>query len=183
MKKLLVLALLTCLMVSPGLAAKPLRSGVYLSAKAGVMRVNTKREDVKKNDAVFPFAIALGLRLRHFRVEAEYMFATAAKMKGYEQETNAFSAQVYYDIPFKSPIRPFFNAGIGRHNTRIKEGNFKDDRHGTAWNVGGGVTWNLSNAVNLDLGYRYFDIGDLKTRTGTVKTSHHFIYLGWRYVF
>ena len=135
-----------------------------------------KRDSNKKDDVVFPFAVALGLRIRHFRIEAEYSFATKAKRDNYEQ--------VYYDIPFKTAIRPFVNFGMGRHNTKIKEGELYDDtRHGWSWNAGGGVTWNVSNAVNIDFGYRYIDIGDLKTQTGTVKTSHHFVYIGWRYVF
>ena len=163
MKKL-ILCLLFCVMSCPVFAAVPLRSGVYINAKAGVMRTEMKRESEKKDDVVFPFAIALGLRIRYFRIEAEYTFSTTAKRGNYEQETSAMMAQVYYDVPFKSAIRPFVNAGIGRHNTKVKEtGAFKDERKGTAWNVGGGVTWNVSNAVNIDLGYRYFDIGDLKT--------------------
>ena len=183
MKKLFLLVLM-CFAICPAFGAKPLRSGVYLNTKAGIMRTEAKRDGVKKDDLAFPFAIALGLRIRHFRVEAEYTFSTAAKMDGYEQETNVMSAQVYYDVPFKSPIRPFLNAGLGRHNTRIEEKNVpKEERHGMAWNVGGGITWNVTNAVNVDLGYRYLDVGDFKTRSGTVKTSHHWVYIGWRYGF
>ena len=171
-------------MVSPAFAAKPLRSGVYVNTKVGLMRTEMKREGKRKDDVVFPFAMALGLRLRNFRVEAEYAFSTKAETDNYEQQTDTIFGQIYYDVPFKSPILPFFNVGGGRHSTKIKEKDvFKESRHGWGWNVGGGVTWNVSNAVNIDLGYRYLDIGDLKTRTGTIKTKHHFVYVGWRYVF
>ena len=183
MKKI-ALFLLLFLITMPAFAAKPLRSGVYVNTKAGLMRTELKKEGEKKDDIVFPFAFALGLRLRNFRVEAEYTFSTKAKRDKYEQQTDTIFAQLYYDIPFKSFIRPFFNVGGGRHNSTINEQEvFKENRHGWAWNVGGGVTWNVSNAVNIDLGYRYLDIGDFKTRTGTVKTKHHLVYIGWRYVF
>lgn len=188
MKKI-ALVLLILLMAAPVFAAKPLRSGVYVSAKTGAMRVKMERDKKKKDDMVFPFAVALGLRIRYFRLEAEYSFATKAKYDRYEQETDVVSGQLYYDIPFKSSIRPFVNFGAGRHSTNIKEektltqNGFKEKRKGWMWNAGAGVTWNISNAVNVDLGYRYVDIGDLKTQNGTIKTEHHFVYIGWRYVF
>ena len=189
MKKI-ALVLLVVLMATPVFAAKPLRSGLYIGAKTGAMRVNMKREGEKEDDIVFPFALSLGMRIRHFRLEAEYSFGTKAKFEnGYEQETEVVSGQLYYDIPFKSAIRPFVNFGIGRHSTRIKEiktltrNGFKETRKGWKWDVGAGVTWNISNAVNIDLGYRYLNIGNLKTQNGTMKTQHHFVYIGWRYVF
>lgn len=188
MKKI-ILVLLALLMTTPVFAAKPLRSGLYIGAKTGAMRVNMKRDGEKKDDVVFPFGLSLGMRIRHFRLEAEYTFSTKAKYELYEQETETIGAQLYYDIPFKSPIRPFANFGIGRHMTHIKEGKtltrngFKEKRKGWGYNVGGGVTWNISNAVNIDLGYRYMDIGKIKTQNGTIKTQHHFVYIGWRYVF
>ena len=182
--KRIVLFLMLALMTMPAFAAKPLRSGLYINTKVGLMRAEMKREGKRKEDVVFPFAFALGLRLRNFRIEAEYAFATKAKSDKYEQQTDTIFGQLYYDIPFKSPIRPYFNVGGGRHNSTVKEKDvFKENCHGWAWNIGGGVTWNISNAVNLDLGYRYLDIGDFKTQKGTVKTAHHFVYIGWRYVF
>jgi len=188
MKKI-ALVLLVLLMACPTFAAKPLRSGLYVGAKTGAMRVGMKRDTEKKDDVVFPFALSLGLRIRQFRVEAEYSFATKAKNGHYSQETDTAMAQMYYDVPFKSTIRPFANFGIGRHRTSIKEektltnNGFKEKRKGWMWNAGAGVTWNITNAVNVDLGYRYLDIGKLKTQNGTIKTQHHFVYIGWRYVF
>jgi len=180
----LILVLCVLFLSEAALAAAPLRSGVYVGSKTGAMRTEMKKDGKRSEDFVFPFAVALGLRLRHIRVEAEYTFATTAKKGDYEQKTETMFAQIYYDLPFKSPIRPYFNAGGGRHTTKIEEKNvFKERRKGWAYNVGAGVTWNVSNAVNIDIGYRYLDIGDLKTRTGTIKTKHHVAYIGWRYVF
>lgn len=183
MKKL-ALFLLAVLFASSAFATAPLRSGLYVGTKAGVVRANMKKEGENKEAFAFPFAVALGLRIRHVRLEAEYTFSSVAKKDNYEQQTDTMFAQLYYDIPFKSPIRPFLNVGAGRHVTKIKEKNvYKDERHGLAYNLGAGVTWNVSTAVNIDLGYRYLNVGDLKTRTGTVKPKQHIAYIGWRYVF
>ena len=180
----IIIAVGILLMAQTVWAAAPLRSGLYVNTKAGAMRTEIKRDGKKGDDVVFPFAVALGLRLRNIRVEAEYTFATSAKKDNYEQQTDTMFAQLYYDIPFKAPIRPFLNVGGGRHNTTVKEKNvFKEERKGWAYNLGAGVTWSVSNAVNIDFGYRYLDIGDLKTKNGTVKNKNHIAYIGWRYVF
>ena len=117
MKKIIV-AILLLLFAMPSFAAHPLRSGVYVNTKAGLMRTGMKRDGEKKDDVVFPFALALGLRLRHFRIEAEYTFATTAKRDNYEQQTDTIFGQIYYDVPFKSAIRPFFNVGMGRRKLK-----------------------------------------------------------------
>lgn len=183
MRKLIfVLAIL--MMTGNALAAAPMRSGLYINTKAGLMRTIIKKDDKKEDDLVLPFAIALGLRLRSIRVEAEYLFSTKAEMGDYSQQTDTMTAQLYYDVPFKSAIRPFFNVGAGRYESRIEERNiYKEKRKGWAYNFGGGVTWNVTNAVNIDIGYRYLMLDDFKTQTGTVKMQHHYAYIGWRYVF
>ena len=182
MRKFLLLCL-ACLVVTPALASHPLRSGLYVNAKAGAMRVDMDTPDEKGDDVPFVMALALGGRIRHFRIEAEYSFGTRAKMKDYSQEMEIVSGQLYFDIPFKSAIRPFVNGGFGRHETKITQGKSKETRKGSVWNLGGGVTWNVSNAVNIDLGYRYIETGDFKTRNGTVESQNHLVYIGWRYVF
>ena len=182
-KILLVMAIL--MMWGSAFAAAPMRSGLYVNTKAGLMRTIMKKDNKKEDDVVLPFAVALGLRLRSVRVEAEYLFSTKAKMGDYEQQTDTMTAQLYYDVPFKSAIRPFFNVGAGRYESRIEEKNVykKEKRSGWAYNLGGGVTWNVTNAVNIDVGYRYLMIDDFKTSTVTVKLQHHYAYIGWRYVF
>ncbi len=185
MKKGILLVILS-LFAATTVSAAPLRSGLYIGAKAGGMRTEWKKNEKSVEDTTFPFALALGLRLRNFRVEAEYMFSTKAKSGNYEQKTDTVFAQLYYDVPFKAPIRPFVNVGVGRHTTKVtrtEDVEYSEDRKGWAYNVGAGVTWNLSTAVNIDIGYRYLDVGDLKTRNGTVHPKQHIAYIGWRYVF
>ena len=183
MKKL-ILAMIVLFCAHTAFAATPLRNGLYINGKAGVMRSEVKAKSQSAKDVVFPMALALGLRIYHFRIEGEYTFATKVKKNNFESQTETTIAQVYYDVPFKTPIRPFFNAGIGRHTTKVKFAEkTSENRHGLAYNLGGGFTWSISNATNIDIGYRYVRIKDIKTQNETVKPTGHMAYIGWRYVF
>ena len=127
MRKILF-TLFVLMMTNSVWAAAPLRSGVYVNSKTGVMRTTIKKDGKKVDDFVLPFSIALGLRLRHMRVEAEYTFTTKAKKESYEQQTDTIMAQLYDDVPFKSAIRPFFNIGGGRYDADIKQKKIKENR-------------------------------------------------------
>ena len=183
MKKAIFLAIVLLSSV-PVWAATPLRNGIYLNAKAGAMRTQVKSESTSAKDVVFPFALALGARMYHFRVEAEYTFSTKVKKDNFQVQTETTMAQLYYDVPLKTFVRPFFNVGIGRHNTKVKEtGVFSESRRGWAYDFGAGFTCNVSNATNIDIGYRYLKVKDIKTQGGTIKPTSHMMYIGWRYVF
>ena len=191
MKKLL--ALLLCVFVSTSVWAAPLRSGLYLGFKGGGAYANPKipwaddttttKEDNK--DIAFMFGISGGLRIRHFRVEVEYISMlknTAAG--GYEQELDTFMVQNYFDFPFKSPLRPYLNLGLGVYEAEFKRKNeWSDKAHAFTWCGGGGLTLAVSTATNIDIGYRYMDIGKFKTRDGSVEQDNHQFYVGWRHVF
>jgi opacity protein-like surface antigen len=191
MKKLM--AILLCVFVSTSAWAVPLRSGLYLGFKGGGAYAKPEipwatnepnaKEDNKKIS--FMMGIAGGLRVRHFRVEVEYisMLKTTAS-GGYEQELDTFMAQGYFDFPFKSPLRPYLNLGLGVYEAEFKrKGEWSDKAHAFTWGGGGGLTLAISTATNLDLGYRYLDIGKFKTKDGSVEQDNHLFYLGWRHVF
>ncbi|MBQ4472090.1 MAG: porin family protein [Alphaproteobacteria bacterium] len=183
MKKLVLLLL--CFMATSALAASPLRSGLYLGARLSGMRSELKVDNKKDHGNMYGFMGVVGARIRYFRVELEYLGTRPVKIKRREMETSWLAGQAYYDIPLKTKIRPFVNAGWGYHETKIKnkEHPYKETRKGSVWNLGGGLTWNTSNAANIDLGYRYVNLGNFKTPEGTLKPKTHMIYLGFRYVF
>ena len=97
MKK--VLFLLCACFLSTSVLAVPLRSGFYVNAKAGGTRTDMKTPTARDDSVPFTMALALGGRIRHFRIEAEYSFGTKAKMKGYQQEMETITCQLYFDIP------------------------------------------------------------------------------------
>ena len=104
-------------------------------------------------------------------------------------EANAISLQGYYDVPVRSMIRPFFNAGIGYYGSDIKgEPDISESSNKMMWNVGGGFTLAVSRATSLDLGYRYvrFSKEEYKDGNGNkvpFEAEAHQVYAGYRYVF
>ena len=169
-------------------ASAALRNGIYLGLTAGGSIMRAKVNKKMEQDTSFVSTLAFGVRAGSIRLATEIMMNTKAdydKPDGkVSYEANAISLQGYYDVPVSSMIRPFFNVGIGYYGSDIKgEPDISESSNKMMWNVGGGFTLAISRATSLDLGYRYLDVGDFKTQTGTVKTAHHFVYIGWRYVF
>jgi len=76
----------------------------------------------------------------------------------------------YYDIVERANFIPYLMAGAGlAHN---KAGNFvlssaetalKDEQNSFAWQVGAGVKYKINNRTFLDLGYKYVNLGKVKT--------------------
>ena len=189
MKKIILL--LAVLLFAGSVQAKPFRSGLYMGLKGGAVFTKIRAPWVEgeskkdKSSTAFAMAAAVGVRIQHFRLELEYMMMNKQKFaSAYEQETDTVMVQGYFDLPFKSAIRPFINLGAGMYTTDFKRKKvWSDDAKKFTWSGGAGLTWAISTASNLDIGYRYLDIGDFKTRDGTVKQDNHIFYLGWRHVF
>ena len=183
MKKLIIfIAMLLC--SGQVVAATALRNGLYLNGKVGAARTQVKGDNVSAKKKGIPFALALGARIYHFRVEAEYAFMPKVKAKDFEVQSDTALAQVYYDFPLKSRIRPFLNVGAGRHSTKVKQvGKVSKTQHGIAYNLGGGLSFSISRASNFDLGYRYVRFREIKSQIGKIEPESHMVYIGWRYVF
>ena len=183
MKKLILfIVLLLC--AGETFAASALRNGLYLNAKAGVSRTQLKGKEISVKKKGFPFALALGARVYHFRLEAEYSFMPKVKGTDFEMQSEVAMAQAYYDVPLKARIRPFLNIGLGRYATKFKQPDVSTKtQHGVAYNFGGGLTFSISKASNLDIGYRYLRLKDVKAKDEKLKPESHMIYIGWRYVF
>jgi len=194
MKKL-VLLVIAMLVACSAQARAPFRpseprSGLYVGLKSGGTLAKIKTpwvESGKKkddSDGSFNMAASIGVRVRYFRLEAEYMMMNKQKVGSYEQDVDTMMAQLYFDLPFKSPIKPFFNVGAGLYSVDFKrKGYWSDSDRVFTWGGGGGLTWNISTATSLDLGYRYLSLDDLKTEDGSIRQDNHVLYLGWRHVF
>ena len=52
------------------------------------------------------------------------------------------------------------------------------------WSLGAGISVKVTNRLNVDLGYRYFDLGgsDLNEYNGKTTLENQEVYLGLRYV-
>ncbi len=92
---------------------------------------------------------------------------------------------VYYnflDIPL---LKLYINGGVG--NTKFSGCSGIDNKDNFTWNAGFGVNVSLFNTANLDVGYRYVDMGELKVKNGSdlVKLNQKAqdIYAGLRFGF
>lgn len=160
-----------------------------------------KKLDIDDNSAMI--SGALGYRYKYFRVEAEYIYRETSENRKYnvaetpsgrklvtshsaEFSSESYMANIYWDISPYTMFTPYVSAGIGITSL---EYTFKmNDSYGNVakysednftWSVGGGLSAQVTTRFNIDLGYRYFDMGELDS--GAV--HNHEVYGGLRYTF
>ena len=86
-------------------------------------------------------------------------------------------------------IKPYISAGIGyswlKETLKETEYNYefsiKDKDFG--WNLGFGVGYVVNENVDLTLGYRYEDLGQIKDYESKTDFTNHKLSLGLRYTF
>ena len=138
---------------------------------------------------------ALGYRYEWFRTELEFVWRDHIKNATYEGDektsdvkfkTYSYMWNFYWDILPYHWLSPYINVGIGL--TKIKYysvdpasgiDRFQADATRFTMAAGGGFTIKLTNRWNVDLGYRYYDMGKLKSADITAQE----FYAGVRYVF
>lgn len=137
------------------------------------------------NDSVFSGGMGYGWRLNNFRVEAEVNTNSAAdKRRNFlnplnplivdgttvsKIKTHSLMFNTYYDLPTGLPLRPYLGAGAGLAHVKAQfksrsdgyADKFKMSDNHFAWQVGGGFAYELTPEWTLDIGYRFFDYGDI----------------------
>jgi opacity protein-like surface antigen len=103
-------------------------------------------------------------------------------------------ANAYADFG-DGPLRPYVGAGIGyarvgfdNHGVSAVGTALDDSGHGLAWQVGAGVSYDVTNEATVELGYRYFGVENvgLTAVDGTnssVDVRAHQVRLGMRFAF
>ena len=95
---------------------------------------------------------------------------------------------VYYDFFPYSWFTPFVDAGIGWTNHKLTMSypvsgvKFKMDDDSFTWSLGAGISAKLTNRLNLDVGYRYYDMGDLDEFNAKTSVTYQEVYVGVRYI-
>ncbi|MBR5154761.1 MAG: porin family protein [Alphaproteobacteria bacterium] len=137
---------------------------------------------------------AIGYRHEHWRAELEYVWRKKNEKKLTEFSKAGFKSQsymfvVYYDFFPYTWFTPFVNAGIGYTNNKLTIRNTSVDNtdnikaNSFTWSLGAGISAKITNRLNMDLGYRYYDMGDdLNKHNGKTETTDQEIYMGLRYV-
>lgn len=87
-------------------------------------------------------------------------------------KTYSFFINGYFDININKIVIPYFTAGIGySHNntsalvdSENDQQYLGDTKNNCAWNIGIGSRFVFSNSFNLDVAYRYVDLGKINTK-------------------
>ena len=146
---------------------------------------------------------ALGYRYKYFRIEAEYVYRKDSEDKNTsvsplpmggalvttrtaEFSSKSYMANIYWDLSPYTMFTPYLSAGIGitslEYTFKMNDsyGNtVKYDEDNFTWSVGGGLSAQVTTRFNIDLGYRYYDMGELES--GAI--HNHEVYGGLRYTF
>ena len=114
------------------------------------------------------------------------------KTEGHKADILAVPAlmNMYITMPYKR-IEPYIMGGLGASWNRADSTHFTkgDDKISFAWTAGAGIGYRLSHCWDLDLGYRYVDLGEarskLKDGSGRIKrdVTSHDVLLSARYYF
>jgi len=177
--------------------------GFYMAARGGIakLKVDDSRHSVTNNlsnyvvdKKRFVAGGAFGYRYKNFRAELEYIWRrknteTIINITRASFQSRSYMFVVYYDFFPYSWFTPFVNAGVGysRHRldfrNKVANVNYSAKDNNFTWSVGGGISAQITNRINLDVGYRYYDMGSLSEHTGKTDVTDQEVYMGLRYVF
>lgn len=223
MKKSLLLALFSCLLMSgQAVAAEPVL-GLYYAPKAivsfgnfdGSIHDDGGSGSLSKSfsETSFGGALAMGYDFDVLcnvpvRLELEFSMLSDMDVTGfpYTVPTNAeigietLMVNAYYDFKNDTKFTPYVGVGVGIAWVSMEgdlagvvgfdsytESNF-------AWSLNAGISYDITENWSADLGYRYMNVGDAKTKSLTIVglgTGHleakdivsHQVMLGVRYTF
>ena len=164
-------------------------------------KATDKKLNLDDNSAMF--SGALGYRYKYFRIEAEYVQRQDTEetkistivmptppdvmvRSTSEFKSRSYMANIYWDLSPYTMFTPYVSAGLGittleySYKTSDTSGtnkSYKEDNF--TWSVGGGLSAQVTTRFNIDLGYRYYDMGELKSG----EVHNHEVYGGVRYTF
>lgn len=124
------------------------------------------------------------------RVEAEYAIRSEVNASAdYDDRIiksdihyslHTFFGNAYFDFQNNTALTPYVGAGLGA-------GFISNDRGHVitafAWNVGGGISYALSERLDADLGYRFVSVGENEVRGANFSPYSNEISVGLRYSF
>ena len=197
MKKFLPCLLIGSMCVT---AAPASAKSLYFSVKGGLSHQETEIKPInafsKTDNEDNPFgSFAIGVRSGSVRGELEYTYRQV------DSETDRFTNQKYefenqsamYNMYFETcpycAFSPYLSVGAGATYISSRypgENNREVKEHKTnfIWSVGGGLAIMMTRHTNLDLGYRYLNMGRIKSEDGTkYEITNQEYYIGFRYTF
>ena len=192
MKKLLCGASALVLFAALANAAHAECDGIYGAFRGGVTEHDGTSEGGKLDDHRLMLSGALGYRYEYFRAELEYVWRKHAKDEAkyvgntLKFKTYSYMFNMYYDVLPYNWWSPYVGLGLGwtkMKYTDIDHTSGFDTAEKTTrftWALGAGLSLKVTNRLNVDLGYRYYNMGKLEGKED-IKANE--VYGGLRYVF
>ncbi len=204
MNKTLLLAAAGAVVVT-AVSAQAVELQQYVSLKGNYAKLDGdfKAGDYKASadDKVLGASVAYGVKLSDIRAELEGNLNGDASKKFVDVEGDPTKATVkteslflnaYYDIPTGMAVKPYVGAGIGyarlKGKLKWEDESLTIKKNKLAYQVGAGVSYELTQNWAIDAGYRYIDYGKFTKRDEDgekmkwTADSHNF-YLGVRFTF
>ena len=179
--------------------------GFYLAGRVGQAKIEVEDArglDESPSDGVINkkrllVSGALGYRYEHWRAELEYIWRkknekNVTEFSQVNFESKSYMFVVYYDFFPYTWFTPFVSAGVGYTKNNLTSSlnlptwswkeKMKDNSF--TWSLGAGISAKITNRLNMDIGYRYYDMGEgkLNVYNGKTDTDAHEVYMGLRYV-
>lgn len=202
MKKVLMsasaLALISFLSAAPASAEcdgpyVALRGGMVKHDMSGGFSSVTASDDFNIDKERLMLSAALGYRYEHWRGEFEYVWrkhtSRETEFDTLKFKTYSYMLNAYYDVFPYNWWTPYVGAGIGltqlkyvqfdptSGTSNTEDGNYKPLNF--TWSLGAGLSLKVTNRLNVDLGYRYYDMSHLRHADFDAQE----VYGGLRYVF
>ena len=194
MKKLLLTASMVAIVAAMTVPAHAECDGIYGAFRIGGVKHDADDLQGRLDSERLMMSGALGYRWEYLRTELEYVwrkynkdvdhfFNETAVLKTYSYMWNT-----YYDVLPYNWWTPYLGVGLGfskiRYSDKALLGTNEEWKTTKfSWSLGGGLSLKVTNRLNLDLGYRYYDLGSPHARSKKYDISAQEIYGGVRYVF
>ena len=153
----------------------------------GDLRINNDDDLVAGNSAIFGYRWKmLPLRTEFevgFRYRFDYDTRDIGAQTGYENNLSTTTGLVNaaYEFRNNSDFTPYIGCSVGwaQQHSEVERNNlvtgdmesFSNRKHNFAWGGLIGATWNYSSHWDLDLGYRYINLGDVDTGRSSIGSS------------
>ena len=203
MKKLLLLAGVACLFTANAQA----EVSQYVSGKVSYdfNKVDVKNnngsaiEEIKMDKELFGTHLAYGVKAGYVRGELELNNSRDVK-RNHVTDTqwtgeydhfrlykHSVMANAYFDFLTCTPWTPYVGTGLGVSYLKADSGEEAKSVYNLAWQVMAGITYSVNLDWDLDLGYRYADLGRIRKNYGNgvtkVTAREHEVLFGVRYNF
>ena len=173
---------------------------LYFAVKGGISHQETEIKPInafaQTDSDDNPFgSVAVGIRSGSLRGELEYTYrkvdseTDSSTNEKYKFENQSAMYNMYFETCPYCAFSPYLSIGAGATyiSSRYPGSDGRDvKKHETnfTWSIGGGVAILMTRHVNLDLGYRYLNMGKIKTENNTkYEITNQEYYIGLRYTF